>query len=236
MLYLQYGLSEGDDWQLAWVGRRDADGDVETEVASLALKYHGFAGATEYDLLAAEHFDARILAAGMLRDLAGVLWRADIVRSDNDGEAFTSAVLNASYAWTLLDRNVAASLELYRNGFGIADGDYGPAALAANPELVARIARGELFTLGKHYAGATATLELTPLWLLGVNLFANLDDDSRLLQITSRHDLAQNLLLIVALSEPSGRAGSEFGGIESATPGRSLALGASLFAQLAWYF
>ena len=236
MLYLQYGLPDGDDWQLAWVVRRDADGDIETGVSSLALKYHGFAGGAEYDLLAAEHFDARILGLGLVRDIAGVLWRADVVRSDEDGEAFTSAVLNASYAWTPLGRNVAASLELYRNGYGIADGDYSPTALASRPELVERVARGELFTLGRHYLGAVATLELTPLWLLGVNLLANLDDDSRLLQLTSRHDLAQNRQLVIALGEPSGSAGSEFGGIDSAVPGRALAVDTSLFAQFAWYF
>ncbi len=236
MLYLQFGRDNGDDLQLAWVGRRDADGDVETGVSSLALKYHGFAGAAEYDLLVAEHFDARIVGLGLIRDFAGVLWRADVVRSDDEGEAFTSAVLNASYAWTPLGRNVAASLELHRNGFGIVDGDYAPAALASRPELVERIARGELFTLGRHYLGAVATLELTPLWLLGVNLFANLDDDSRLLQITSRHDLAQDQQLVIVVGEPSGRAGSEFGGIAAATPGRTLALGRSLFAQFAWYF
>jgi hypothetical protein len=236
MLYGQYLLDSGDDLQALWVLRRDADGDVEREVASLAVKFHGFAAAGEYDLLLAEHYDARNVALGGASSAGDAIWRGDLMLTDSGDETFSSAVLNWSYSWVAWNRNLSAAIEYYRNGFGIDDGDYGPPALADNPELVERIRRGELFTLGRDYLAATATLELTPLWLLTASLFNNLNDNSRLLQVFSRHDLAQNSQLLLALNLPSGSDGSEFGGIDSGVEGRPLASGNSLFAQLAWYF
>jgi hypothetical protein len=236
MLYGQYLLDSGDDLQALWVLRRDADGDVEREVASLAIKYHGFAGGAEYDLLLAEHYDAHNAAVGGTLGAGDAIWRGDLMLTDSGGDTFTSAVLNWSYSWVAWNRNLSAAIEYYRNGFGIDDGNYGPTALADNPELVERIRRGELFTLGQDYLATTATLELTPLWLLTASLFNNLNDDSRLLQVYSRHDLAQNSQLLLALNLPSGSDGSEFGGIDSGVEGQPLANGNSLFAQLAWYF
>ena len=51
MLYGQYLRDNGDDWQSVLVFRRDLiSGDLDSDVSSLALKYHGFGGDTEYDL------------------------------------------------------------------------------------------------------------------------------------------------------------------------------------------
>ncbi|MDJ0778931.1 MAG: hypothetical protein QNJ85_13775 [Gammaproteobacteria bacterium] len=236
MIYAQYLFASGDDLQGVWVGRRDADNDITDEVTSSALKYHGFAAGAEYDLLLGEHFDERVLALGGALDFAEALWRADLMHVDSDDGGVTSAVLNWSYSWVAFERNLSAVIELHRNGFGIDDGDYSPQALAANPDLVERIRRGELFTLGERYLGTSLTIELHPLWQLTTTLFGNLDDDSSLLQLFSRHDLAQDRQLLLALNLPAGDDGSEFGGIDSAVPGRTLALGTSLFAQLAWYF
>ncbi len=236
MLYAQYLFDSGDDLQAVWVGRRDEDDEVEREVASLALKFHGFAGAGEYDLLLAEHFDDVIAGFGGAADIGEAVWRGDLVFTDSDEDDHTSLVLNWSYSWTWGQRNWNATLEYYRNGFGIDDGDYGPAALAQNPDLVERIRRGELFTLGENNLGGNAAVELTPLWLLTTSLFANLDDDSFLLQLLSQHDLQQDLSLLLALNLPSGENGSEFGGIDSGIDGPNLGVDTSLFAQLAWYF
>lgn len=236
MLYGQYLLESGDDWQALWVGRRDADGDIERSVASQALKYHGFAGAHEFDLLLAGHFDDTVVAVGGLFDSGDALWRGDLMLTDTGDERFTSLVVNWSWSWVGWERNFSATLEYYHNGFGIDDGDYDPAALADNPELVERIARGELFTLARDYVAATTTIELTPLWLLTATGFVNLDDDSLLLQLVSRHDLAEDFQLLLAMNLPTGSEGSEFGGIDSAVDDRPLSTGISLFAQLAAYF
>jgi len=236
MLYAQYLLDSGDDVQAVWVGRRDDEDDVSADVSSLALKYHRFSEASEFDLLVAEHYDASIVALGGSVDFADAIWRSDIMLTDTEGENFTSAVLNWSYSWIAWGKNTSATLEYFHNGFGIDDGNYDPAALADNPELLARIQRGELFTLGENYLAAAATIELAPLWLLTTSIFGNLDDDSMLLQIFSQHDLQQDLHLLVALNLPTGSDGSEFGGIDSGVGDRTLAVGTSLFAQLGWYF
>jgi len=236
MIYAQQLFDSGDDLQAVWVGRRDSDGHVDAEVASLALKYHGFSDRFEYDLLAAEHFDQSYFAAGAVIDVGESIWRGDLLRVDSDGQQFDSAVLNWSYSFIAWRRNFSVTVEYYRNGFGIDDGDYGPASLAANPGLVSRITRGELFSLGKNYLAAATTIELSPLWLASLSLFNNLDDDSRLLQVFSRHDLQQDLQLLIALNLPRGDDGSEFGGIDAGLGDQTLAVGNSLFAQLAWYF
>lgn len=236
MLYAQYLLDSGDDVQAVWVGRRNDEDDVSADVSSLALKYHRFSETSEFDLLVAEHYDASIVALGGSFDFADAIWRSDIMLTDTEGENFTSAVLNWSYSWIAWGKNTSATLEYFHNGFGIDDGDYSPEAFANNPELAARIRRGELFTLGENYLAAAATVELEPLWVVTTSMFMNLDDDSMLLQIFSQHDLQQDLQLLVALNLPTGSDGSEFGGIDSGVGERTLAVGTSLFAQFGWYF
>ncbi len=236
MIYGQYLLESGDDLQAVWVGRRDDEHEVSNQVSSLALKYHGFSGNREYDLLIAEHYDQAVIALGGVTGWAQALWRSDIVISQTDAGNVTSAVINWSYSWIAASKNVSATVEYYHNGFGIDDGDYSPDNLVRHPELVARLLRGELFTLGVNYLSAAATVELTPLWLLTTSIFNNLDDGSSLVQFLSLHDLQQNLQLILAVDIPTGSDGTEFGGIDSAVPGRPLSVGPTFFAQLAWYF
>jgi hypothetical protein len=236
MLYAQYLQDSGNDFQTVWVGRRDEDDDVTQDVSSLALKYHFFLDASEFDVLVAEHYDAQIVAFGAVVDAGGAIWRGDIMLTDTDGEQFSSAVLNWSYAWIAGGKNMTVALEYFYNGFGIDDGDYDPQSLERNPELVDRVERGELFTLAKNYAATAATIELTPLWLLNGSLFRNLDDNSMLVQIFSEYDLQQDLQLLAGINLPGGSDGSEFGGIDSAVADETLAIGTSVFAQLAWYF
>jgi hypothetical protein len=236
MIYAQYLLDSGDDLQAVWVVRRDTDDDVTDEVASLALKYHLFSDAHEMDLLIAEHYDQQIAALGGSVDIGDAIWRGDLMVTKTDDDSIVSGVLNWSYSLLAWSRNLTTTLEYFHSGFGIDDGHYDPASLAANPELLTRLERGELFTLARNYLAGAATIELTPLWQLTTSLFRNLDDDSMLLQLFSRHDLQQNLELLLALNLPTGDDGSEFGGIDSDIADRPVAIGASAFAQLGWYF
>jgi len=236
MLYAQYLLGSGDDLQAVWVVRRDADGNVSSEVASLAIKYHLFSGQREMDFMIADHYDQRIAALGGSVDIADAIWRGDLMLTDTTEQTVTSAVLGWSYSLLAWRRNLTATVEYFYSGFGIADGHYDPVTLAANPELLRRLERGELFTLAQNYLAGAGTIELTPLWQLTGSLFRNLNDDSMLLQVVSRHDLQQDLQLLLALNLPDGSEGSEFGGIDSTIEGRPLSLGASAFCQLAWYF
>ena len=237
MAYAQYLRDNGDDIQGVAVIRREAvSGDVTADVASFALKYHGLAGRSEYDLLAAQHYGDPLVAAGGSQGLGGAVWRGDLVATFTSADAVLEAVTSLSYSWTWGSHNFNGVVEYFYNGFGLPGGQYAPEDLAGNPELVERIVRGELFTLGRHYLAASVLVELHPLHRLTPNLFVNLGDGSALVQVVSENDLARDLVLLGALSLPVGPNGTEFGGIETGVPDRYLASGANLFLQLAWYF
>jgi len=237
MLYGQYLLDNGADLQAVAVLRRDpVTGDVEQDESSLAVKYHGFWGGSEYDLLAAEHYAERVIGLGFSTDLSGAVWRGDLVWTDTGSGSVFSAVAGAGYSWVAGGHNWSGLIEYYYNGFGQLHGDYSPAGLAGNPDLLQRLARGELFNLGRHYLGASVTAELTPLLNLTPNIFVNLGDPSALVQMVLAYDWQQDLQLLVALNLPIGPDGSEYGGIETEQPDLFVSTGPSLFVQLAWYF
>ena len=237
MLYGQYLQDNGNDVQAVAVVRRDpVSGDVEQDQSSVAVKYHGFSGSHEYDLLLAEHYSQTVLGLGLSTDFAGAVWRGDLVWTDTPAGTVFSTVAGCSYSGVLAGHNWTGFLEYFYNGYGQTDGDDDPASLAANPELLQRLLRGELFNLGRHYLGASVTLELTPLVNITPNLFVNIEDPSALAQVVVSWDWRENFLLTSALNVPLGPNGSEYGGIELEQAGQYASTGASLFAQLAWYF
>jgi len=237
LLYAQYLRGSGDDLQGAVVFRRNVlSGDIERDEGTVALKYHGFAPRFEYDLLAAEHYGEIVLGLGGGADVGGAVVRADVVLSETADDVVVQFVANASYSWVWWGRNMSGSLEYFFNGFGQSAGDYSPASLAENAELVERLARRQLFTLGRHYVAASVLVEMTPLWSVTPVVLANVGDPSALAQLTTRLSLGDNLQLLGSINVPMGARGTEFGGIETALPGRLLASGPGVFAQLAWYF
>ena len=236
MLYSQVLRDRGDDIQLVAVFRRDpATGDVESGRSSVALKYHALLGAGEIDLLVAEHYDDLLVGVGGNRSIGGAVWRGDLVANDGADDTTLSAVTSVSYSWMTGGKNTTGVLEYFYNGFGQSGERYSPAELAANPGLIERVARGELFNLGRHYVAASATIELNPLFLLTPNLFVNANDPSALLQIVAQNDLMQDLILQTALALPIGGNGTELGGIDTGM-GDFFSNQASVFVQLAWYF
>ena len=236
MLYGQHLFANGSDAQFVWVGRRDFAGERGSDVNSVAGKYHAFIGQHEVDVLVSRHYEDTIYSVGGIWTLGGAIARTDIVYSQTDTDEYLSSVANLSYSWVLFEKNFSASLEYYRNGFGIDDGDYTPLALIQKPDLLKRLERGESFNLGQDYLAATATIELHPLWLATPNVFYNLNDNSFLLQAVSSHDLASDLQLILSINLPFGEEGSEYGGIEVVPGENYLSAGASFFGQLSWYF
>ena len=236
MLYLQFLQDSGNDLQAAVVVRRNpVNGEVESEQATAAMKYHGLIGGSEYDLLVAEHYDDLVLGIGGSYSPGGAVLRGDLVVTETASDTYLQLVANWSYSWTWLDRNMSAALEYYFNGFGQGDGRYDPESLAGNPDLLARLARGETFTLGRHYLAGSVLIEMTPLWTLTPTLLANLADPSALLQIVTSRSLSDNVTFLGSLNVPVGANGSEFGGIESGGE-LYLSTGPGVFAQIAWYF
>jgi len=237
MLYAQYLLDNGNDVQAVGVVRRNpVTGDVEYDKSSLAVKYHGFWGNNEYDVLLSDHYGETVLGLGASADRGGAVWRGDLVWSDTDSGGVFSGVGGVSYSWVAGGHNWTGFLEYYYNGFGQTNGDYSRAGLAGNPELLKRLARGELFSLARHYLGASVTVEVTPLLVLTPNLFLNITDPSALAQLVLAYDWKQDLQILAALNFPIGPNGSEYGGIEAVQPDMYVSTGPSLFVQLAWYF
>lgn len=236
MLYAQYLLDSGNDWQFVSVQRRDDEDNVSSDVSSTALKFHGFGLQWEYDLLMAEHYDEFMLGVGGLLNVGESVVRGDITLTDGKEEWVTSLVLNWSYSWEWGGHNVSGVAEYFYNGFGLRESDYTAEKIREETDLVDRIVRGELFTLGRHYVAGSLLLELTPLVNITPNLFVNLGDSSALLQLVMQWDLAQNWQLLGALSAPLGSSGTEYGGLETGVDDLTLEVGPSLFAQIAWYF
>ena len=119
---------------------------------------------------------------------------------------------------------------------GTSDGRYDPLSLAQEPELLARIARGQMFTLGQHYLAGSVMVEMTPLWSITPVLLANVGDPSALLQLTTNYSLGDNMTLLGSINLPMGSDGTEFGGIETGLPDLYLSTDLGVFAQFAWYF
>lgn len=236
MLYAERSRSGGDDVQAVAVFRRDpVTGALESERGSLAVKYHGLRGLGEYDLLIAEHYGDTLVGFGGNRSFGGAVWRGDLTVTRTDLSTIASLVTSLSYSWVWGGKNTSGLLEYFHNGFGQSGERYSPEDLAANPDLVSRVVRGELFSLGRNYVAASATLEITPLFLLTPNLFVNVEDPSALLQIVTQNDLMQDLILQAALAVPLGGPGTELGGVDAGM-GQYLSNQLSVFVQLAWYF
>ena len=236
MLYGQYLLDSGSDWQLVQVARRDAAGELSAAASSTALKFHGFGLQREYDLLLARHFDETVLGAGGALNMGEAILRGDITVTHTREEWVASAVANWSYSWAWGGHNVSGVVEYFFNGFGLRQSQYALSALQRDSALLQRLARGELFTLGRHYLAGSLLLELNPLLSITPNLFVNLGDGSALAQLVLRCDAGQNWQLLAALSAPLGPAGTEYGGLKSGIDDLNLAVGPSLFAQIGWFF
>ena len=237
MLYGQYLRDNGDDIQLSYVIRRNiVSGDPAFSESTVAVKYHGIAGNAEYDLLVARNYGDATLALGGNRSIGGAILRGDIVVTDAASGSKIQLVTNFSYSWVWGGKNVSGVLEYYFDEFGQKDGHYDTSSLAQNPELLQRLARGQSFTIGRHYIAGGLTIEMTPLWIITPTVFANIEDKSALLQIVTRNNLREDMEFIGALNIPLGADGSEFGGIALDSTGLFLSTDASLFAQLAWYF
>lgn len=237
MLYAQFLRDNGDDLQAAVVFRRNpTTGDMESDEGTMAIKYHGISGDAEYDILTAVNHDDTTIGIGGNRSIGGAVLRGDIVVTDTSSDTIVQFVTNLSYSWTWGGKNVSGALEYYFNGFGQKDGAYDLPSLANNPDLLDRLSRGELYSVGRHYLAGSLMIEVTPLWLLTPMVFLNVEDGSAFVQFVTQNDLKENLAFLGSVNVPVGPGGTEYGGIASGVADRYFSTDLSVFAQIAWYF
>ncbi len=210
-------LANGHDLQLLHVIRRDNDDDVTGEVSSTALKWHGYAGAAEFELVAAEHYDERVLGASLRLGVGQALLRTDVVATryqgqwNDDDEWRVSGIINADVSFMLGSRNAYVFAEYFHNGWGV---DRLPDNLFMLPEaLQLRLARGELFNLMENYLAVGGNLEWHPLVTQTVTLISNLHDSSSLMQMQLNYEPGDHQRLQFGWLEPLGGRGDEFGGV-----------------------
>ncbi len=234
MLYAQYLFDTGADIEFAHVVRRDPVSDrVTGDQSSTLAKYRTRFGELDIDVMAGRHYGDAVAAVSLAGNLTEAVWRSDLVVTDADDGEVVQWLVNASYSWVAFSRNMTGSAEFFYNGFGVTDVE----AIETLPVGVSsRLARGDLFTIGRRYAAANVTVELTPLLNLSASAFTNLDDPSGLLQLGLRYSLSDNDELLGFIGVPLGPAGTEFGGLESLSQAAPLRRGPSLFLQLAHYF
>ena len=233
MLYAQWLFQTGDDLQMVLIPRRNpVTHDVESGQGSLALKYHGSKGGFEFDVILAKHFDQALLGLGFSGDVAGAVWRFDInITELENGDTANIAIFNLERSWTIKKHNTRGFIELYRNDLGAKHKRYS----TLDPELVARIQRGEVFTLAREYMAVGVQVEWTPRLNSFTNWIHNLNDGSDLLQLYLAFEWQQNLLLQGGVTLTHGDRGTEYGGIVVG-PNSVVGTGDTAFLRLSFFF
>jgi hypothetical protein len=235
LLYGQWQWAGVGDVQLMLLPRRDPlTRVIDHEQASQALKLHARAAGFDVDALAARHYDQTLLGFGAVRSLGGAVWRFDASHTGVPGRTGVwSLVSNIDYSWARFGKNMYGFAEYYRNGFGSARAS---GYLAADPELTARLARGELYTVGRDYVALGMQVELSPLVNAFASVLQNLNDASRYLQLRGVYDWRQDTQFMAGFSLPDGERASEYGGLPSGLPGTWIAPGRSLYIRVAHHF
>jgi hypothetical protein len=211
----QIALTEVGDIQALYVPRRNPQTEnVEWDQSALAGKLHVASGTTEVDIMLAKNYEDMVGGIGTNGYLRDAAWRLDAtwtkVIGDREGgkDSFLSLVANLDYSWVWGGRNFYGFVEYYFNGLG--QDDYEEAI--ADPEIIERLSRGNLFVLGKNYFGGNLQVELHPLFSVYLTSINNVEDPSGILQPWVVWDIRQNLQMTVGVNIFWGEEGSEYGG------------------------
>ncbi len=238
MITAQLPVEKIGDFEFLYVPRRDPD-DREVEwdsQSSLAAKLHFARGTTEFDLMAARHFRDHVLGIGGTGYLGDAAWRADatwtFLHDGHESDGYLSFVVNMDYSWVWRQKNFYGFGEFFFNGLGEDD----PADAFANPDVIERFERGELFTLGRTYLSGAVQVELHPLFNVYMSVINNLNDPSGIFQPRATYDFREDMQLTFGANIAYGGHGTEFGGFK--IPGTDLLTAApnSVFMWLTFYF
>lgn len=235
MLFGQRTLAQGGDVQAIVLARRDSvTRDVDGEQATYAAKWRHRFGAIDIDLIGARHFGESLAGIGIVRSVGGAVWRFDACYVDLDrADGAWSWVMNVDYSWTWSGKNIYGYVEFFRNGVGESDR---AGYVSPNAALAARVARGELYSLGREYLALGLQVELGPLVNVFTGAIRNLGDGSAYVQLRGVYDWREDAQLIAGVDVPAGDRGDEYGGVSVPGTGGWSTPGRSAWLRAAYYF
>ena len=213
MLTTQFIIEKIGGVQLLYVPRRDpADHNVKWSNSSLAGKFHFAAGTTEFDIMAAHHYQDFIAGIGSSGYFMDAAWRLDatwtFLDEDTDRNGFLSLVANMDYSWVWWKKNFYGFVEFYFNGIG--DENYSKAI--SDPAITERLIRGDLFVLGRKYLSTGIEIELHPLIKANLTVISNIADPSGIIQPHVVFDLTEEIQCTIGGNIYCGPSDTEFGG------------------------
>jgi len=213
MINIQFLENQIGDLQFLYVARRNPkNNEVEFSQSSLAGKWRFARGTTEFEVMAAEHFEDEIIGLGSSGYLGDAAWRLDstwtFLQDDDEPDGFLSLVANIDYAWVWGNRNFYGFIEFYFNGLG--NENYSEAI--TDPTILERINRGEIFTLGRKYLSGSIRMELHPLFNIYLTSINNMADPSGYVQPYAVWNVTQNLELTLGGILYYGESETEYGG------------------------
>ena len=218
MVLVNLPMTTSGDFQFLCVPRRNpATNNIEGDQSSMAAKLHLAAGITEFDIMAAVHYQDKVFGLGSTGYLKAAAWRLDttytFLHDDSRRNGFFSLVANMDYGWSWQGKNVYGLLEFYYNGLG--SDQY--SETLQDPNVLERLARGELFTLGRTYLSGNIQVELHPLFNFYFTIINNLADPSGIMQPRVIWDMKENIQLTCGASIYYGETGTEYGGFKIPT-------------------
>ena len=221
MVTTQFRVDRIGDFQLLYVPRRDpASHDVAWDESSLAGKWHFATGTTEFDVMGARHYQDYVVGLGSTGFLGDAAWRMDATwtfpNEESTDSGFLSLVANMDYSWVWLGKNLYGLIEFYFNGLG--NDDYSEAL--ADPDIIERLERGEIYTLGRAYLAGQVQMELHPLFNAYLGVISNLADPSGIVQPRAIWNIAQDVQMTFGGNIYYGGTGTEYGGYK--IPGTNL--------------
>jgi hypothetical protein len=225
-------FTNGSDLQLLTVGRR-RDGSVRGDESSYALKWHGYMGESEVELLGARHVGDDVLGLMLRIPVGPALIRSDIAASRvGASDWYVSAILNADYSFSVGDRSAYVFGEYFHNAFGMDHLD--PTGIQLSRELAVRVARGELFNVMQDYLAMGMQYQWHPILGQTVTLITNLHDKSHILQTQVDFNPGDHSRMQIGVVASIGQSGEEFGGLP-VLPDLTVGGGVSGFMRWVYY-
>ena len=216
MATAQFDANKIGEFQLLYVPRRDPEShNVTWEQSSIAAKFHFALGTTEFDIMTARHYQDEVIGLGSTGYLKEAAWRLDatytFLDDDSSRDGFLSLVANIDYSWVWWSKNFYGLIEFYFNDLG--NNRYAEAY--TDPDIAKRLARGEVFTLGRTYLSGEIQLELHPLFNIYLTLINNMADPSGIIQPRAIWDMTRNVQLTLGANINYGGTGTEYGGFKT---------------------